>query len=268
MREDLPFNMADVAGLVGLQIKRRGSISWEAYCPFCQDEKGKMNLNLKKNVFRCNRCGESGGMLDLYGKLYHVDHGTACSEIKELLGRETEKKPYKIQAKKVEQKIPEIPQAEAAGIEACNKTYTRMLEMLPLAESHRTNLLERGFSEEKIEENGYKSTLVFGYRKLAERLLKAGCTLQGVPGFYQDKEGRWTVNFSAKNAGFLVPVRNMDGLITAMQIRLDHPYDGRKYVWFSSANYQQGITSGSPVHFVGQEGQACVFVTEGPLKAD
>ena len=230
MREDLPFNMADVAGLVGLQIKRRGSISWEAYCPFCQDEKGKMNLNLKKNVFRCNRCGESGGMLDLYGKLYHVDHGTACSEIKELLGRETEKKPYKIQAKKVEQKIPEIPQAEAAGIEACNKTYTRMLEMLPLAESHRTNLLERGFSEEKIEENGYKSTLVFGYRKLAERLLKAGCTLQGVPGFYQDKEGRWTVNFSAKNAGFLVPVRNMDGLITAMQ--------------------------------------ACVFVTEGPLKAD
>lgn len=268
MREDLPFNMADVAGLVGLQIKRRGSISWEAYCPFCQDEKGKMNLNLKKNVFRCNRCGESGGMLDLYGKLYHVDHGTACSEIKELLGRETEKKPYKIQAKKVEQKIPEIPQAEAAGIEACNKTYTRMLEMLPLAENHRTNLLERGFSEEKIEENGYKSTLVFGYRKLAERLLKAGCTLQGVPGFYQDKEGRWTVNFSAKNAGFLVPVRNMDGLITAMQIRLDHPYDGRKYVWFSSANYQQGITSGSPVHFVGQEGQACVFVTEGPLKAD
>ena len=91
-------------------------------------------MNLKKNVFRCNRCGESGGMLDLYGKLYHVDHGTACSEIKELLGRETEKKPYKIQAKKVEQKIPEIPQAEAAGIEACNKTYTRMLEMLPLAE--------------------------------------------------------------------------------------------------------------------------------------
>ena len=69
MREDLPFNMADVAGLVGLQIKRRGSISWEAYCPFCQDEKGKMNLNLKKNVFRCNRCGESGGMLDLYGRL-------------------------------------------------------------------------------------------------------------------------------------------------------------------------------------------------------
>ena len=30
----------------------------------------------------------------------------------------------------------QVMQAEAAGIEACNKTYTRMLEMLPLAESH------------------------------------------------------------------------------------------------------------------------------------
>lgn len=128
----------------------------------------------------------------------------------------------------MEQKIPEIPQAEAAGIEACNKTYTRMLESFLWQKVIEQICWNSGFSEEKIEENGYKSTLVFGYRKLAERLLKAGCTLQGVPGFYQDKEGRWTVNFSAKNAGFLVPVRNMDGLITAMQIRLDHPYDWQK----------------------------------------
>lgn len=76
------------------------------------------------------------------------------------------------------------------------------------------------------------------------------------------------VNLSAKNTGFLVPVRSMGGLITAMQIRLDHPYDGRKYAWFFNVDYQQGITSGSPVHFIGQEGQAYVLVTEGPLKAD
>ena len=100
MREDLPFNMADVAGLVGLQIKRRGSISWEAYCPFCQDEKGKMNLNLKRMYSAVTGAEESGGMLDLYGKLYHVDHGTACSEIKELLGRETEKNHIRYRRKK------------------------------------------------------------------------------------------------------------------------------------------------------------------------
>ena len=32
-------------------------------CPLCDDHKGKMNLNFQKNVFRCNRCGESGGCL-------------------------------------------------------------------------------------------------------------------------------------------------------------------------------------------------------------
>ena len=48
MREDLPFNMADVAGLVGLQIKRRGSISWGILPIFVRMKRGKMNLNLKK----------------------------------------------------------------------------------------------------------------------------------------------------------------------------------------------------------------------------
>lgn len=62
----------------------------------------------------------------------------------------------------MEQKIPEIPQAEAAGIEACNKTYTRMLEMLPLAESHRTNLLERGFQRKRLRKTAIRVPLYLG----------------------------------------------------------------------------------------------------------
>jgi len=38
-------------------------------------KKGKLNLNTKKNVFKCNRCGESGGMLSLYGRIYGLDTG-------------------------------------------------------------------------------------------------------------------------------------------------------------------------------------------------
>ena len=45
------------------------------------------------------------------------------------------------------------------------------------------NLLGRGFTEQQIEENGYKSTPVFGYKKLTRKLLEAGCTVKGVPGF-------------------------------------------------------------------------------------
>lgn len=266
MYEDFPFNMVDLIYLLRLGIRHKGTISWDADCPFCHGE-GKMNLNLKKKVFRCNRCGEAGGMLDLYGKLYGVDYATACGEIKEALGKGETGKEYAVQKVAVKQP-PEILQAEPASIQERHKTYTRLLSMLPLSGTHENNLLERGFSLERIVQNGYKSTPAFGYKKLAERLLKEGCVLQGVAGFFQDKNGAWTVNFSAKNAGFLVPVRNTEGLIAGMQIRLDHPYDGRKYIWFSSAERPMGITSGSPVHFVGEEGKHTAYVTEGPLKAD
>lgn len=90
---------------------------------------------------------------------------------------------------------------------------------------------------EQIEENGYKNTPVFGFRKLTERLLESGCTVEGVPGFYQEKDGGWSVHFYPKSSGFMVPVRNLEGLIVGIQIRQDHPRDGRKYMWLSSTNY-------------------------------
>jgi hypothetical protein len=56
-----------------------------------------------------------------------------------------------------------------------------------------------------------------------------------------------------------------------LQIRLDNPVDGNKYVWFSSAGKSLGASSGSPLHFVNtpiiQENKA-VYITEGALKAD
>lgn len=266
--KDFPFDMVDLAYLLKLEVKHKTGASWNVNCPFCQDRKGKMNLNLKKKVFRCNRCGESGGMLDLYGKLYNVDYAAANEEIMEALGKGSEKSDYIVQKKELDKKLPEVEQAETATVKERNRTYTMLLRFLPLAVSHEANLLERGFSRRRIYANGYKSTPAYGFKKLAERLLKEGCRVEGIPGFYLDKDERWTVNFSAKDAGFLVPVRNMDGLIEGMQIRLDHPYDGRKYIWFSSANRRMGVTSKSPVHFVGEEEQECVFVTEGPLKAD
>lgn len=266
--EDFPFDMVDLAYLLKLRVRHKKVDSWDVNCPFCQERKGKMNLNLKKKVFRCNRCGESGGMLDLYGKLYNVDHATASEEIKEALGKGGTEKEYIARKKELEKKIPEIPQSDPVSDKERHKTYTMLLTFLPLAKSHAENLLERGFSQESIEQNRYKSTPAFGYKKLVERLQKEGCVVQGVPGFYLDKDGKWTVNFCARDAGFLIPVRNMDELIVGMQIRLDHPYNNRKYIWFSSANCNRGVTSKSPVHFVGEEGQECVYITEGPLKAD
>lgn len=149
-----------------------------------------------------------------------------------------------------------------------HKTYSKLFDMLILADCHKNNLLKRGFTEEQIVENGYKSTPVYGFRNLTKRLIEEGCTVEGVPGFYKDKDGEWTVYFNRKSSGFMIPVRNIYGLITGVQIRLDHPYEGRKYIWLSSVNFEKGTTSGSPVHFVGNPGEKTVFVTEGPLKGD
>jgi len=268
MYRDFPFTIMDVAYLLNLHVRHKNTASLDVDCPFCGEKKGKLNLNTKKNVFKCNRCGESGGMLSLYGKIYGLDNQAAYEEIKGALGRNEQAPSYQVRKREIAPKEPEIPGAVPAPDHVRHKTYSMFFSMLVLADTHRKNLLKRGFTEQQIEENGYKSTPVFGFRSLTKKLLSAGCTVEGVPGFYQDKDGEWTIHFSNKSSGFLVPVRNMDGLIVGAQIRLDHPYDGRKYIWLSSTNFHMGTSSGSPVHLAGSPGEKTIFITEGPLKGD
>lgn len=268
MGQDFPFTIRDVAEILNLHVRHRNTVSLDVDCPFCGEKKGKLNLNLKKNVFKCNRCGESGGMLALYGKLYGVDNQTACQEIKDLLYGVKEITKYAVRTKQIISKEPEVENSSPASDEVKNKTYTVFFSMLRLSEIHKQKLLERGFTEEQIEKNGYKSTPVFGFKNLTKKVIEAGCEVKGVPGFYQEEDGAWSVHFNPKSGGFLIPIRNMEGLIVGAQIRLDHPHDGRKYIWLSSVNYHMGTSSGSPLHLAGMPGAKTVFITEGPLKGD
>ncbi len=277
MDKEIPFKIRDVVDILNLHIRHKNAASWDIDCPFCGEHKGKLNVNLSKNVYKCNRCGESGGMLALYAKVYGVDNRTAYYEILDILGMGENKTESKFQPREkivrsteetkavLEQEIVNSPLASA---EIRNKTYTMLFDMLVLAKTHEESLLKRGFTKEQIEENGYKSTPVFGFKSLTKKLIEAGCTVKGVPGFYQEKSGEWTVHFSKKSSGFLVPIRDIDGLIAGAQIRLDTPRDGGKYIWLSSVNYHMGTSSGSPVHLAGDMESKTVFVTEGPLKGD
>ena len=267
MEKDFPFNIKDIAYLLNLYIRHKAPASWDVDCPFCGG-KGKLNLNLKKDVFRCNRCGEYGGMLALYGKVYGIDNKTAKEEIEDTLGKKEQAPTYETRRKQIEKDVPEIANAKLASVEDRNRTYSMLLSMLVLADSHKENLLKRGLTEEKIEENGYKSTPVFGFKKLTKHLIDAGCNVMGVPGFYQDEAGEWTVHFSKKTAGYLVPYRDTEGRIQALQIRLNQPFDGCKYIWVSSVNFYMGVSSGSPVHLAGELGATVVYITEGALKGD
>lgn len=266
MDKDFPFNIKDIAYLLNLYIRHKSAVSWDADCPFCGG-RGKLNLNLKKNVFRCNRCGENGGMLVLYGRVYGVDNKTAKEEIEDTLNCHERCLSYEIKQKSIQKDVLEIVNAELASIEDRNRTYSMLLSMLVLADAHKENLLKRGLTEAQIEQNGYKSTPLFGFKKLTRRLMDAGCRVEGVPGFYQE-DGEWTLHFSKNTAGYLVPYRDAEGRIQGMQIRLNQPFDGCKYMWMSSVNFHMGVSSGSPVHLAGELGATVVYITEGGLKGD
>lgn len=301
--QGFPFGIMDVVELLHLHIRRRQANSVYVDCPFCNDRRGKMNVNFVKNVWRCNYCDEHGGMLALYAKVNHTTNSDAYREICDILqtdppwGYESEKKcPSGTgvskreplaggilpdtggQVREVAQTI--VPQSRRASDQQIHQTYALLFEMLTLTEKHRQHLRspKRGLSDEQIERLGYKSTPpAFLCRSLTQKLLDKGCTVQGVPGFYQLEDGNWSVNFGKRTAGILLPARGIDGLIHGAQIYLDVPLKdkddppektGAKYIWLSSSTKNMGITSGSPIHFVGDPFARTVYVTEGLLKAD
>ena len=291
--QDFPFGIMTVAELLHLNVRRRLADSAYVDCPFCGDKRGKMNMNFSRNVWRCNYCGDSGGMLALYARLNNMSNSQAYREIWDALstgeaswgcedpGISTAPAALPVQGAAApgqgRQGIIQSPPADAREV---HRTFTRLFEMLTLSPAHRYHLRseKRGLTDEQIKFFGFKSTPpYFLCRSLTEKLIGQGCTVAGVPGFYQHENGYWTVKFTSRTSGILIPAVVMDGLIKGAQIMLDTPIrdkndpsdkTGAKYIWLSSSSKNMGTTSGSPVHFVGRFPARTVYVTEGLLKAD
>ena len=58
MEKIYPFTILDVAGILDLKVRRRQPTNMDVDCPFCNHKKGKMNINLVKNVFRCTKSSQ------------------------------------------------------------------------------------------------------------------------------------------------------------------------------------------------------------------
>ena len=72
------IHMWDIISLLGIPYPSSGQSSYYVQCPCCDENPRKkhLNINLKKEVFRCPRCGASGGIFDLYSRmkrLYHTE---------------------------------------------------------------------------------------------------------------------------------------------------------------------------------------------------
>lgn len=163
----------------------------------------------------------------------------------------------------VREEPPEPPCASKAEI---SHLLHRMLSVLKLSDSHRENLRSRGLSDEWIDVAGYRSYRSSEYKDILRELWpEYGWNLLHYPGFYKTSESK--IAMSCMD-GILIPVRDSEGEIQALRIRLDEPMDGTKYIWMSSAS-RGGPSSKSPCHVaLGSMKDGLVRVTEGELKAD
>ena len=249
------FHMVDVIPLLGLPTPPAGKSSYNIPCPCCDDKpKGRhLNINLRKDVFRCPRCGFSGGVLDLYAFYAKIPREKVLEELLDRKG----------QTLYPRQPLPEVEENPLTGVEERHATYTALLQSLTLASDHRENLLSRGLSPEEIHRLGYKTTPVLGFSSLAKRLREKGLYLAGVPGFYKN-QSQWTLKIPGR--GILIPVRDVQGQIQGLQVRLDN-VEKRKFRWLSSNGLEEGCGTKTWVHLAG-EPRPLVLLTEGPMKAD
>lgn len=299
--DEFPFGIMEVVELLHLRVRRQQANSVYVDCPFCGERRGRMNVNFVKNVWRCNHCDAHGGMLALYAELNHTTTSDAYWEIAEALcdniqeeharsGNEAQQRPaspcpstsgaWAAPAGHSSSERKTVPQSNKASPAEIHQTLSLLLAQLTLRPAHREHLRspKRGLSDEQIEALGFKSTPPpFLCRSITDRLIRQGCRVQGVPGFYRDDSGHWTMAFYKKTSGILIPAIGFDGRLQGFQIMLDVPLKhkddppekpGAKYIWFSSSSKTDGTGSGSPVHLIGDPSARVVYVIEGLLKAD
>ncbi len=229
-------------------------------CPLCgSGSEKKLNVDFEKDVFRCAKCGVAGksvGFWALYRGLDPADLKAAARDYYEFAGNK--------HLSPVVKKYVSVPQTELAPIDTRDRTYRALLSLLNLKELHEKDLLRRGFTKDEIKQTDYKSYPSLGKGDIVKALLKRGCVLEGVPGFYYDNN-TWKIRTLPD--GYLIPQKNSVGQIQGFQVRLSK--GNTRYVTLSTDGYAKGAPGKAYPHFVkGSKKNGKVILTEGPLKAD
>jgi DNA primase len=227
-----------------LRIRSRQGNEIRCDCPFCDDKKGHLYVNVAKHVWHCVRCGVGGRIShevlkeNKYQRLWHP------------FDNKTE---------------PPYPSPDRL-----HEVYTTLINTLSLSCNHRKHLYspKRGMSPLQVTAGQYR-TLPWGWETreyLGERIAET-VNLEGIPGFYRSRRNdKWIL---AGYPGLLIPVRDWEGRIQGFQIRPDTQH-GQKYLWLSSGHPQKhpgGRKVKAAFHVAGPRIQR-VWITEGPLKAD
>ena len=258
-------HMIDIIPLLPVPHPPNGRSSYYMPCPRCDRGDRKkdrhLNINLAKDVFCCPKCGWNGGIFDFYAFYTNTPRNEVRGKLMRILhGQADRVKPASIPAPPRYETV----ESPIADIDTRHAVYTTLLSMLTLAPEHKQNLLARGLTERAITENGYRTTPVIGEKTLARQLLASGQLLAGVPGFFTDINREWSFVFNKR--GIFVPVRDIQGRIQGLQIRLDN-IEKRKYRWLSSSDSKDGCGAEGWVHLAGSASDSILLI-EGPMKAD
>lgn len=315
MDHEWPFGIYDLIPIMGIKTKGFDPKSSTTYakCPLCGDTKFRMKIFRESDSWVCFHCGETGGMLDLYAQIMlgrmvrnKDSRAEAYKDIMSRLGLFQNTPDYQNAVNAVKAvKRSEPPKQVIASVKERNKTYKTLLNLveLELTDEHYKELYSRGFSDEVIESNSYRSfssDLEWANSPVAkdvyEKELKPliqndenlskftvpelyaglmigmalegqGCTMKGVPGFFRIGK-RWL--FRVHSDSILIPLRNERGQIQSMQLRLQS--SKLRYMSVSSSKFPEGCGPQEFYHFplnaVGYGENNTLLLTEGPLKAD
>lgn len=238
-------------------------------CPMCGDpmhpRKKKLNINFKKNVFRCNKCGWSGGPLQFWA-LYR---GLPENDLK-AIGIDFNKCYEGTYGSDIARNAPapvvyqevEVPMA---SIDKVDTVYRALLGELYLSDKHRDDLLGRGLPFDEIEKGLYR-TYPKNMDKIINDLIKKGIDPEGVPGFYME-HGKW--KFVDYGPGFLIPSVNIKNKIWGLQLRKDTVRAGdTRYFTISSADKEKGTRGQALPSYHENKIKSSIILTEGPLKGN
>lgn len=290
----ISYTLQDALRLSNIGFKGTSN-SERISCPFCSKKKINKNMGItySSEKFHCFSCGVSGrGATEFYALLHNLTNKEAFAELNSSLGIENVSEVHSSRPAPVIE--APIPQAKEVDDDIKNITYQNMLELMPLSDKHKMDLLDRGFLESEIIGYGtYPAMKEEGiteeYFNIPKKLLSRGCTLEGVPGLYKTKNKQvWTL--PNRKSCIMVPYRSFYNQIVCIQLRKNNEDLFRneetgevenKYSWLSSFGKNQGCKVSTRIHF------ACDFawhadeklfkpliknhrilLTEGAMKAD
>lgn len=310
-QHNFPFNIAQVCELEGIRVPFDGRANYTAVCPVCG--KRSLSISFQKDNFRCFNCEAHGGVLQLYvlcenrvdmtlsdarkdimERLYGYSDANSAEQRKEIR--------RKMEQREKEIKESEVPQSKLRNADELDATNSELLNLLDLANDHLENLLGRGLSKATISTRRYKTYPISSFEEYPLKLMEEGLYVEGVPGFYRNDSGKWTL--AQVKRGIVIPIMSHHNKIQGFQIRKDDSLlskwykkdnEGKyilndkgerilekekKFSWLSSKGRKDGVGVNGFIHYACDFSfESGVFVpqvppnkgillTEGPLKGD